>query len=200
MSSASQFANPVVVEGQQQQVADAIESIQDDIGELPTPTNLPSFVQWAVDIFTAIVNVINLIAITYARRIMDIESHIRDGPPSSNVAAASTSTPSAPASRLKRCTKCHARGHDVSLCRTADASAMRKRIAANTRRNREARAIREQAPAYTGYPPSISTSLLPSTLPPPSQASYSALVADAAELRRRNAQSSRDRRRSRTTT
>ena len=199
MSSSPQFANPARVEGEQRQIADAVDSVRYEIGEPPTPANLPSFIQWVIDIFTSLVNIIELIAITYARRTMDIESHIRDGP-SSNVATASSSTPSASASRLKRCTKCHARGHDDSSCRTADPSAMRKRIAANTRRNREARAIKQQLPAYTGYPPSISTAHLPSTLPPPSQASYSALVADAAELRRRNAQSSRDRRRSRTTT
>ena len=202
MSTAPQFANPAVVESQQQQVADAIEDVRDHLDQRPDhPVPITGVVQWFMDIVTSIITLIELIAMSYARRIMDIESHIRDAPPSSTRASASTLTPSASASRLKRCTKCHARGHDDSICRTADPSAMRKRVAANTRRNREARTQRQQVlPAYTGYTPSISTSLLPSTLPPPSQASYSALVADAAEFRRRNAQSSRDRRRARTST
>ena len=202
MSSAQEFANPAVVEGQQQRMADAIENIRNQLEETPEhPVPVTKVVQWFIDIVTSIISLIELIAMTYARRIMDIESLIRDAPPSSTKATATSSTTSAPASRLKRCTKCHARGHDETTCRTADPSAMRKRVAANTRRNREARTLRQPVqPTYPGYTPSISTSLLPSTLPPPSQASYSALVADAAEFRRRNAQSSRDRRRSRATT
>ena len=202
MSTAPQFANPAVVESQQQQVADAITNVRDQLDETPEhPVQVIKVVQWVLDVITSIITLIELLAASYARRIMDIESHIRDAPPSSTKGTASTSTPSASASRLKRCTKCHARGHDESTCRTADPSAMRKRVAANTRRNREARTQRQPVlPAYPSYTPSISTSLLPSTLSPPSQASYSALVADAAEFRRRNAQSSRDRRRSRAAT
>jgi hypothetical protein len=202
MSAAQEFANPAVVESQQQRVADAIEHVRDQLDETPEhPTHVTKVVQWVIDVITSIITLIELIAMSYARRIMDIESIIRDNP-SSTRATASTSTPPAPsASRLKRCAKCHARGHDESTCRTADPSAMRKRVAANSRRAREARTQRQPVlPAYTAYPPSISTSLLPSTLPPPSQASYSAMIADATEFRRRSAQSSRDRRRTRTAT
>ena len=201
MSAATEFANPAIVESQQQQVADAVENVRDQLDDTPEhPVPVTKVVQWFIDVITSIITLIELIAMSYARRIMDIESIIRDNPPSTR-ATASSSIPSAPASRLKRCTKCHARGHDESTCRTADPSAMRKRVAANSRRAREARTQRQPVPpTYTAYPPSFPPSLLQPSLPLPSQASYSAIIADATEFRRRNAQSSRDRRRSRTTT
>ena len=202
MSAASEFANPAVVESQQQQVADAIENVRDQLDETPEhPATFPKVVQWFIDVITSIITLIELIAMSYARRIMDIESIIRDNPPSTRTTA-STSTPSAPASHLKRCTKCHARGHDESICRTKDPSSMRKRVAANSRRAREARTQRQpvQPSSYTAYPPSFPPLLLQPSLPTSPQASYSAIMADATEFRRRNAQSSRDRRRARTTT
>ena len=151
MSSAQEFANPAVVEGQQQRMADAIENIRNQLEETPEhPVPVTKVVQWFIDIVTSIISLIELIAMTYARRIMDIESLIRDAPSSSTKATATSSTTPAPASRLKRCTKCHARGHDETTCRTADPSAMRKRVAANTRRNREARTSCARSPQGTG--------------------------------------------------
>jgi hypothetical protein len=202
MSASTEFANPAVVESQQQQVADAIDHVRDELDNTPEhPVPVTKVVQWFIDVITSIITLIELIAMTYARRIMDVESIIRDNP-SSTRATASTTTPSAPASRLKRCTKCHARGHDESTCRTGDPSAMRKRVAANSRRAREARTQRQPVPpsSYTAYPPSFPPSLPQPSFPIPHQASYSAIMADATEFRRRNAQSSRDRRRTRTAT
>lgn len=200
MSTAPQYANPAIVESQQQSVADAIEHVRDQLDETPQhPNALSGVVQWIIDIATSIIALIELLAASYARRIMDLESFARDAPPpSSTKTTAPSSTPSAPTtSRLKRCAKCHARGHDDSVCRTADPTAMRKRIAANSRRAREARTA---LPTYPAYPLPNHPLLPQPTFPLPPQASYSALVADATELRRRNAQSSRDRRRRRAPT
>ena len=124
MSAATDFANPAIVESQQQKVADAVENVRDQLDETPEhPVQVTKVVQWFINVITSIITLIELIAMSYACRIMDIESIIRDNP-SSTRATASSSTPSAPPSRLKRCTKCHARGHDESTCHTADPSAM----------------------------------------------------------------------------
>lgn len=202
MSTVSELANPAIVESQQKEVADAIFDIRFQLDETPDhPAPVRNVVQWLIDVITSILTLIELIAMSYARRIMDIESIIRDNP-SSTRTTASTSTPIAPtASRLKRCTKCHARGHDESTCRTGDPSAMRKRVAANSRRAKEARTQQQQVlTTYPAYPPSFPPSLPQPPFPIPPQASYSAIVADATEFRRRNAQSSRDRRRTRIAT
>jgi hypothetical protein len=107
MSTAREFANPAVVEAQQQQVADAIKNVRDQINETPEhPVPVTKVVQWFIDVITSIITLIELIAMSYARRIMDIETTIRANPTSTR-ATASTSTPSAPStSRLKRCIKC----------------------------------------------------------------------------------------------
>ena len=139
MPAATEIASPAVVESQQQKVADAIEHVRDQLDKTPEhPAAITKVVQWFIDVITSIIILIELIAMSYARWIMDIESNVQDNP-SSTRATASTSTPSAPASRLKRCTKCHARGHDESVCHTGDPAAMRKQVAANSRRAREAR-------------------------------------------------------------
>ena len=203
MSAATEFANPAVVESQQQQIAEAIENVRDELDHTPEhPQQVTKVVQWFMDIVTSVINLIQLIAMSYARRIMDIESIIRENPSSTRAtAASSTSTSAPPASRLKRCTKCHARGHDESTCRTGDPAAMRKRVAANSRRSREARIQRQPVQSsYPAYSPSFPLPLQQPSFPLPTQASYSAVIADATEFRRRNAQSSRDRRRARTTT
>ena len=96
MSSAQEFANPAVVEGQQQRMADAIENIRDQLEETPDPVPVTKVIQWFIDIVTSIISLIELIAMTYARRIMDIESLIRDAPPSSTKATATSSTTLAP--------------------------------------------------------------------------------------------------------
>jgi len=106
---------------------------------------------------------------------------------------APTTSTSQPAGRLPRCQKCHARGHPTSECHTTNAAAMRRRVAQNSRIARGSRAV-EAAHA-----------LLPSPRPashvPGSVATavhipmeYAAIAADATELRRRAAQSRRDKR------
>jgi hypothetical protein len=77
MSAAPEFANPAVVKSQQQQVADTIENVRDQLDETPEhPVAITKVVQWFIDVITSIITLIKLIAISYARRVMDIESII----------------------------------------------------------------------------------------------------------------------------
>ena len=90
-----------------------------------------------------------------------------------------------------RCEMCHALRHDKSKCRTADPAAMRKRVALNRRRQKEAR----KPPFYfppTVPTPSYATLASPTAMDP---RAYAALAADAHELHRRRQQSTQDKRR-----
>ena len=98
-----------------------------------------------------------------------------------------------------RCTKCHARGHNASNCKTKAPNLMRKRVARNNQIAKAAwherfaqvvQPIHQQIPiAPPVYPPSGSAYSYPST-----PMNYAALVADSTELRRRMQQSTRDKR------
>ncbi|KAJ7807070.1 hypothetical protein B0H14DRAFT_2874187 [Mycena olivaceomarginata] len=118
--------------------------------------------------------------------------------PSTSVPASGGVTPGAtsasqPAGRLPRCVKCHARGHSADECHTTNPAAMRRRVAQNSRSVRDARA----AQAAHSLLPSPFPVALPGGTPftaPPIPMELAALAADATELRRRSAQSRRDRR------
>ncbi|KAG6912994.1 hypothetical protein DXG01_010520 [Tephrocybe rancida] len=97
-------------------------------------------------------------------------------------------------SRPPRCTQCHARGHTVANCRTANPSAMRQQVARNSRIAREARSTRN-IPAPTPLSPAPVYAYQPPLAPvAPVPMAYAALAADTTELRRRAAQSARDKR------
>ena len=77
MSAATEIASPAVVESQQQKVADAIENVCDQLDETPEhPAAITKVVQWFIDVITSIIILIELIAMSYAHRIMDIESNV----------------------------------------------------------------------------------------------------------------------------
>ena len=205
----SEFANPA-------------DEVSKDIGEVidvagyqfnerkdRVPPQIPSnqnlLLGFIVSLLEAIYDMISNIAINLSHRISAVESAVQTlqeddeeetGEASAAIAAPPTTTTSRPtrSARSKRCQKCHARGHDVSDCRTADPAAMRRRVASNSRLAKEARAnsamptISAQAPSYFPYQPPYP---MPVTTPP---VNFANLVADATELRRRAAQSSRDRR------
>jgi hypothetical protein len=97
-----------------------------------------------------------------------------------------TST-SQPPGRQPRCAKCHARGHAASACRTTNPAAMRKRVAQNSRSARDSRAI---LPSYPLIPHAASLAYTA----PPVPLEFASYAADANELRRRTAQSRRDKR------
>jgi hypothetical protein len=97
-----------------------------------------------------------------------------------------------------RCKTCHGRGHEALECKTADPTAMRKRVASNRRKEK---ATGKSLPDYLYRPPP------PMPAPPwqvnayhtaaPDPQAYAAIAADAHELRRRHQQSVRDKRRAR---
>jgi hypothetical protein len=142
-----------------------------------------------------------------SRRIAAVESAIEtlqedDEEETAKVSAASTAPPtttiprSTHSTHAKRCQKCHARGHDISDCRTADPAAMRRRVASNSRLAKQACAERSTMPSTSTPAPSLFPYQPPypsyPVIPPP--VNFANLVADATELRRRAAQSTRDRR------
>ncbi|KAF8505018.1 hypothetical protein BU17DRAFT_101253 [Hysterangium stoloniferum] len=82
-----------------------------------------------------------------------------------------------------KCTKCSAKGHQASACRSKNPAAVRRRIAANNKQRSRVATL----PRYTNLP--AQPHLLPYLAPQPDFAH----LAEAAELRRRTAQSKRDR-------
>ncbi|KAG6894938.1 hypothetical protein C0992_003896 [Termitomyces sp. T32_za158] len=108
-----------------------------------------------------------------------------------------TTTTAKPTSRHPiKCTKCHARGHSADACHSKDPAAVRRRIAANRKARGRRRIAGELAPApipswsplFHPTPPQHALMALPGS---------SNIISEAAELRRRAAQSSRDCRRAR---
>jgi len=93
-----------------------------------------------------------------------------------------------------KCAKCHARGHLAKDCKTDNPAAVRRRIAANAKA-RSMRRLQSQLPSsflVSQPPPLIASS--PSYIHAPTQ-DVAFYVAESAELRRRMAQSARDKRR-----
>jgi hypothetical protein len=126
--------------------------------------------------------------------IEQLQSKLPTSQPFSSAAAAMAPIPS---TKTKRCATCHARGHTAPECRTADPTAMKKRVAWNRKQEKAGKKV----PAYLYYP-------TPPVPPPPagihyptaaSPEAYAAYAADAQELRRRRQQSLRDKRRARRT-
>ena len=176
------------------------------------PNNLQAFVSWLINIINAIIAMIEQIGQANDARLTELEevtdSHASTLEQSVATATAATAAPATTqwqqrdtttSRRPPRCNLCHARGHASSECKTTNPGAMRKRVARNSRIAKEARAqsatshIPVQAP-----PPFYYHQPLPHVAPTPMN--YAALAADATELRRRAAQSARDKRRKRPTT
>jgi len=195
-------------------IDEALERVTDMVDEAPEFKNMQKFFEWFVTLITALTVAINIIALNIHRRLTTVE---RSSVASST--ATTTTTPTAPsvtatqgstqrdtaaaAQRQARCTQCHARGHTAALCRTSNPAAMRKRVARNSRIAKEARTYRNMSTIPAPAPPPY---LQPATTPTPVATlpmNYASLAADATELRRRAAQSARDkrlRRRAQTTT
>jgi hypothetical protein len=178
----------------------------------PIPNSLQAVISWLINILSAIINMIEQIGQANDVRLTELEevtdSHATTLEQSIATATAATAAPTTQwqqrdtttSRRLpSRCNQCHARGHSSTECKTSNPGAMRKRVARNSRIAKEARAssatshIPAQAPPpfYYHHPP-------PHVAPVPMN--YAALTADATELRRRAAQSARDKRRKRPTT
>lgn len=178
-----------------------------------TPNNLQAFVSWLIAVINAILAMIEQIGQANDVRLTELEevtdSHATTLEQSVANATAASAAPATTqwqqrdtttSRRLpSRCNLCHARGHTSTDCKTTNPGAMRKRVARNSRIAKEARAptITSQIPVQA--PPSFFYHQ-PSPHVAPIPMNYAALAADATELRRRTAQSARDKRRKRPST
>lgn len=165
------------------------------------PSQVKDVVSWVVNSLRAIIQCTNTALFTIASRVDKLEADLRvsstasvAGPPSTATAQPGSSNVATTTSRRPaRCTKCHARGHSVTECKTANPAAMRKRVDRNTRLAKEARTYHTASLARS--PPSPYPYPFPIPPPPLITPNIAALSADATELRRRAAQSARDKRR-----
>src|ERR1700719_1639181 len=95
--------------------------------------------------------------------------------------------PQRPALRA-RCQRCHVLGHDTPECRTKDPAMTKKRVAKNARAKKQAnlaRTVPLQPSTSFAYP---FPPYAPFTMPPPTD-TFTAMLADATEMRRHAAQS-----------
>ena len=166
------------------------------------PQSQNTLLNFIVLLFDALHLMVITIATNLSRRISAVEEaqeeHEEEDAKSSATSVAPPSTTpqqSTQSTWPKRCQKCHARGHNVGVCRTANPAAMRRRVASNSRLAKEARTNRA-APTIPAQAPSYIPFQSPFLSPPatPVPVNFANLVADATELRQRAAQSSRDRR------
>ena len=189
---------------------EALDDLKSELSDPPQPLNLTVLLAWIIQLFNLVHYALDVIFQRIDRDIAEVAANI--AAPKTTFAAtvvspltASTNPPTvgsstarAPSTTLRlraRCINCHARGHVASDCRTTNPSAMRKRVARNTRLAREARAHVAVAALPVAPPsPNAFGTYFPQ-LVPPTHMVYSALVADSTELRRRAAQSARDKRR-----
>ncbi|KAI6043326.1 hypothetical protein EDC04DRAFT_2600212 [Pisolithus marmoratus] len=158
-----------------------------------------TIVNWVVTLFQFLLVFLDAVIQEISACISDVkEDALASGGAPLNVAAAAQSrpTPSATAQPTKspRCAKCHARHHSTEECLMKDPAVMRKRVAGNQRKKKDAR---KPPPVPVSHPlyPFIATTT--TSLPTPQDV---ALAADAEELQRRCHQSACDRKKHRTTT
>jgi cell division septum initiation protein DivIVA len=178
-----------------------------------TPNNLQAFVSWLITVINAILAMIEQIGQANDARLTELEevtdSHATTLEQSVANATAATAAPATTqwqqrdtttSRRLpSRCNLCHACGHTSTDCKTTNPGAMRKRVARNSRIAKEARAPITTSHIPVQAPPSFFYHQ-PSPHVAPVPMNYAALAADATELRRRAAQSARDKRRKRPST
>ena len=171
----------------------------------PEDDNVRVLARWIVHVFTLFLSYIQLAFYDFDQRIQELEHTDEEDEPSPShrpsaakpfVSATATQPATSASVRLRRrCVKCHAKGHDESQCRTKDPAANRRRVAINQRRKKEAA---RNPPTYP-FPADPRFYLYaqpsPAVIHPPAE--YAAIVADASEFRRRNNQSTQDRRRAR---
>lgn len=168
----------------------ASEGLKNALNEPPRPERFALIVEWVLTIASYLRL---LIAITFSRMndtFIDLIARI-DALEAQSLPSESTPHPEASniakGWRHVRCSKCHARGHDSTVCRSQNPEAVKRRIASNRKANKR-------------KPPSIPINQYPPYAPaphmyPPPTTNWSAFMTDANELRRRKTQSNRDKRR-----
>lgn len=178
-------------------IDNAFFDVHDELNQRPTvPQQLNPLVAWFSSIVSSLLIACEGLLRQVLGRLDALELAAQQAPqptapPQPAPSAAAASVP--PGMRLRRCTLCHARGHTQPDCRTANPSEMRKRVQRNATIAKQSRAFSAQAlaaaaPLPTPFP--LSTT----SLAPAAPMAYAALAADATELRRRSAQSRRDKR------
>jgi hypothetical protein len=189
----------------QAEIIDQSEPVQALLNNPPkVPPTFTALLNWIIQLGFALVGLIaNL-----TQPIMDQQEELAESARQANVRSIPTSSAAATAGHSrtsrrtnaspKRCNRCHASGHTVEDCKTTNPSAMRKRVARNNRIAKQARRTQAQPPP--SVPPPFPW--LPHHYPPPYPSPaptyhMASLATDAAELRRRTAQSARDKRRHR---
>jgi hypothetical protein len=126
-------------------------------------------------------------------RLDSLERTVSESVPSKSQFAYSTAQKSAPRKpgQLTKCSKCHARGHSDQECKSTNPSAVRRRIAQNAKIRAERRKITPLQSLQSVHMPYAAPPHPFAGIPP----EQSAFMVEAAELRRRIAQSNRDKRR-----
>ncbi|KAI6015718.1 hypothetical protein EDC04DRAFT_2608663 [Pisolithus marmoratus] len=155
-----------------------------------------SIVNWVVALFQFLLAFLDAVLWEITARISDVEA---DAPTSGgaplNVATAACSGPAPSATawptKSPRCAKCHARHHSTEECLMKDPAVMRKRVAGNQRKKKDARKPPPIPVSHPLYPFIAATT---TSSPTPQDVT---MAADAEELWRRHRQSARDRKKHR---
>lgn len=179
---------------------------------------------WVLRLVTALFNYVSFFLgdnadrhISLQNRVQDLEEKFKElqstPPVPSTTPHPTPQQPSHPSPRY-RCKRCSAIGHDTKDCRTKDPVAVKKRVT----NNKKAKKLMDRDPPLsgTGPPRPIDDSSVffgPDGIPfdrygkelyynrsTSSYQAFTALAADAKELRRRKVQSTRDKRRRRAAT
>ena len=161
---------------------------------------------WVKQLVKAVLVMLSTIITNLVTQIMVLENNSKFKPPSTTsalpteagsiktLATANTKPPTNAPTNATQCNRCHAWGHDISVCWTSDPSTMRKRVAWNNQIAKEQWILRSNSFYLLISPPSTSYVLTSPNLSPTNHMEYAALLADATEYWRCQAQSIRDRR------
>ena len=183
-------------------IEDAFETASEMINKAPADSKLSTIVNFFITLIASLLHACTETLQQLHRRLLIVENTLNNIAPSTTAPAPSTASVNRPTTqhdtatstqRQARCTQCHARGHTANLCRTSNPADMRKRVARNSRIAKQARASRSMSSIPTPAPsPRLYTA--PHSPVDPFPMNFASLAADATELRRRTAQSARDKR------
>ncbi|KAI5984563.1 hypothetical protein EDC04DRAFT_2914252 [Pisolithus marmoratus] len=158
-----------------------------------------TIVNWVVMLFQFLLAFLDAVMQEILARISNVEA---DAPTSggapSNVTTAAQSRPAhsttTQPTKSPRCAKCHAHHHSTEECLMKDPAAMRKRVAGNQRKKKDAHKLPPLPISHPLYPFIAATT---TSSPTPQDVT---MAADAEELQRRCHQSACDRKKHRATT
>ncbi|KAI6100834.1 hypothetical protein EDD16DRAFT_1524835 [Pisolithus croceorrhizus] len=157
-----------------------------------------SIVNWVVMLFQLLLAFLDAVLQEISAHISNVEADIpTSGGVPSNVATVAQGGPTPSTAvwptKSPQCTKCHACGHSTEMCLTKDPTVMRKRVAGNQKKKKDA-CKPPPLPILHPLYPFIATT---TSSPTPQDV---AMAADAEELWRRHCQSACDRKKHRAAT